>query len=230
MATESGNDRDIEFEFKQRVADESVFHAIAKETAFTLGPPVRQTNYFFDTVDGDLDQQRYSLRLRDDGGEFKLTAKRDASKTAGSASQRDEAEETIESELAEEILAGVRVPFDLLESTHAPSSFLQDMKSLLAGKPQSLIGSFENERTICGPVKLGEGDRSIELTLEMDRTIFPGDLVQYEIEVEVSKDQARLAEQQLSVLWKDVGLRWSDEKIPSKFARFKSSLAGRTVD
>ena len=38
MAIERSNDEDVEFEFKQRVADESIFQAIAKETGFALKP------------------------------------------------------------------------------------------------------------------------------------------------------------------------------------------------
>ncbi len=218
-----------EIEFKLAVKDKHSFEAIAEKTRGRLRPAARQVNYFFDTPDKDLDREWYTLRLRDEEGHFTVTAKRPRQKNLGSASRdRDEAEVELETSLAKKILACQHMPFTALKELSEASRFLDDMESVIGGKRQTLSGSFENERSKMGPVELEAGGQSIELTFEMDRTTFPGDQVQYEIEVEVSEAMRDLAEKALRALWKELRIEWIDD-TPSKFKRFKDASKGKSI-
>lgn len=218
-----------EIEFKLRVRDERSFEVIAEKIGSNLGPTVRQINYFFDTPDKDLDGAWYTLRLRDEGGCFKLTAKRPRGKAShGALRDRDEVEVELETSLAKKILAGREMPFTALKGLSEPSGFINAIESLIAGKSQELVGSFQNERSTMGPVKVDVGGESIELIFEMDRATFPGPQIHHEIEVEVCEDEKELAEKALRALWKKLDLEWIDD-TPGKFKRFKDASKGKSI-
>ena len=64
-----------ELEFKFRVEGPAAFEALARAAGSRPSPPALQSNHFFDTADRALSLQRYTLRLREEGGRFTLTAK-----------------------------------------------------------------------------------------------------------------------------------------------------------
>jgi uncharacterized protein YjbK len=227
MSTRPGEEQ-CELEFKLPVKNVRCFEAIARKLSYKRGRAVRQINYFFDTFDKDLEQKSYTLRVRDEEGHFKLTAKRSRgcrSKTA--LRDRDELEVELETQLAKRILAGQDMPFTALKQLSEPSVFLNDLTSLIVSKRQILIGSFQNERSTMGPITMDVNGESIELTFEMDRTTLPGGQVYYEVEVEVSESETERAERALQALWKELDFEWIVD-TPGKFKRFRDAAKGQS--
>lgn len=221
-----------ETEFKFSVQDGDALLAVGRAAGGQAGAVLRQVNHFFDSADGRLNQGKFVLRLRDENGGFFVTAKGpQTTSKSGTLSTKAEEEITVDAALAGLILAGTRSPLDVLRN--APGStvdrtvLLDAMAAALAGQPLQHAGSFENQRTHW-PVTLRGPGFALAVTLEMDRTTFPGGVVHHEVEVEIPAGaDATAAEAALTQLFASAGVKtWS---APSKAKRFFAALAGKPV-
>jgi len=224
MATAAGG-REVEFKF--RVDGPAAFEALAGQAGARPGAAVTQTNHFFDTTDRALGRGRHTLRLREESGRFRLTAK-GPGRRAGALSSRAEEEVEIPRAAAEAILHDQRSALDALEAHAEPRAreLLATMRALLAGAPLRHVGAFQNERARL-PVRLEVDGRALSVTLELDRTTFPGPQVQYEVEVEIVDADHGAVERALHALLRSAGVAWRES--PSKAARFFDALAGRPI-
>ncbi len=144
----------------------------------------RQVNLFFDTPEIDLDQNKFTVRIRKEDRKFELGAKSPGGQ--GISSQIDEQEVLVEGGLAEEILEGKTNPLDaLLAKKPESAELVKSIRKLIGNKRLEKIGGFVNFRETLRAVLEGVGTQQ----LEMDTTIFQNGLVNYEIEVEVPRGQ-----------------------------------------
>jgi uncharacterized protein YjbK len=213
---------DQEVEFKFRVDREEDFVAIARAAGAELTAPVTQENHFFDTAERALEQGRFVLRLRDESGRYLLTAKgpRDPAST-DTLSAKLETEVELDPSTATEILSGTRSPLETLAGL-ASSPLVNELRATVKDRPLERIGSFRNER-IRLPLHLGQ-----PVTLELDRTTFPGGVVHHEVEVEVPPGvDAAALEAALLELFAKAGV--SVRSAPSKARRFFLALAKKQI-
>lgn len=215
--------REIEFKFRVRDARdlERLRGAFPGAPA---RPPARQVNHFFDTPDGALRAARLALRLREQGGRFRLTAKGEASAGGGPLTARPELEAALEPDAARAVLAGERSPLaalrDALGAPGNAAELLGRIADAAGDAPLVHRGSFENERTVLGPVAAAGLD---EVRFELDATRFPGGALEHEIEVEVTSDaEAEVARGGLERLLAELGIEWTT--APSKAQRFFEAL------
>ena len=152
-----------------------------------LGPlasDVTQTNYFFDTADGGLRQQRFSVRLRDEDGRFFLTAKAPSRGVSGSVTARTEAEADVDAATARQILAGALDPAATLQERATDPAFAElwsGLDAARAGRPLHLVGHFQNRRRVVAVVI----SPALALRVEVDQTRFPNGRVDEEAEIEI---------------------------------------------
>jgi uncharacterized protein YjbK len=162
-----------------------------------LGAPVRaekrQVNHIFDTNDGSFSRERYMLRLRTEGTSAILTAKGPDRAVSATTTSRMEAEAAVDPELVDDLLAGAVDALSLLRGC-VPDEAYADLWSGLeearGGRALRAAGSFENLRRVVD-VTLPNGRR---LTVEVDRTDFPGGRTDNEVEIEVCDEAAVVAE------------------------------------
>lgn len=215
-----------EIEFKFGVADEAALDRFA--AAFGLSranePSRTQQNSFFDTREGDLRAQGLALRLRVENGRGILTIKGKGTPRSahGALHSRFEAELEIEHQDARAILDGQRSPLDLLAGSSAPDvkEGLERVRTALGPAKLVHLGGFENERTTLPPVAIDVSGRTETLVFELDRTSFPGNRVDCEIEAEIGPEVA--AEplfECLRGIFEQAGIPW--KPAPSKLARFR---------
>lgn len=192
-----------EIEIKIAVDSAADHAALARHLGLAMGAPVRQRNHFFDTAGHDLRRARRALRLREEGGLFTLAAKGpvEASAGDGALTRRLEIEREIEPALAAEILAGRADPRSILEVPEWEVG------------PLLHLGGFENLRRRLGPV---ERD-GVRLVFELDETRF-GERVDFELEVELSEEEATRALPIVQALLAAAGIPW--RTAPSKAQRF----------
>jgi uncharacterized protein YjbK len=182
---------------------------------------VRQVNHFFDTAARDLRRMRATLRLREADGRFVLTAKGPAAGPSAAALQvKAEEEAEVPEGRAHAVLDGAQDPLELLASHIPParSRLVARMVARVGDAPLVRVGSFENERRRLGPLVFGTDEGTVHLVLELDRTTFPGERVDLEVEAEVEESQARRAELALRALFARAGLPWTP--ATSKAQRF----------
>lgn len=218
-----------ETEFKFRVASQADLDSVAR----TLGIPdthrVHQENHFFDTSDTLLNRNKYVLRLRKEGSQYFLTAKGPSVRsTDGLLSAKPETERAIDTRRAKAILEGRRSALEVLSRTWlAPDErvVLGEIRKLLGSQSPGYIGSFSNERTRIEAPLSAQG-QPLLVTLELDRTTFPRNVVHYEIEVEVPAHADAVA---LGEVLKDlfVKAKVKTEAGPGKATRFFAALKGQ---
>jgi len=222
-----------EIEFKLQLAGESDFDALVAVLpggARLARRELAQTNHYFDTRDGALHAARSSLRLREAGGAWTLTAK--GPQDAGAArdlalARRAEEECAVDGRSAAELLAGTRCPLATLLARRGAraSPFAARLEALVAGRELIRIGGFENLRARVGPIAVELDGRPRQLTLELDRTTFPGGRVDWEVELEVEAEDAPAAAALLGTWFRRAGLPW--RPATNKLERY---LAGRGAD
>ena len=221
----------IETEFKWRVRSERELEAIAAAAGDGARSTVTQTNHFFDTEQRALGSAGWALRLRAEGPRFLLTAKgpKRAAQTGGGGDEitvRPEVEVELPADVARAALEGRGDPLEPLASQGA--DVVAELRSLAAGCALVHVGSFRNRRTRLGPVALAAGPEAVEVVLELDRTEFPGDVVHWEVEVEVESTQAAVVGRALEQLLARAGV--VGRIAPSKAQRFFRALAGEAID
>ncbi|HEU5196159.1 MAG TPA: CYTH domain-containing protein [Methylomirabilota bacterium] len=216
-----------EIEFKFRVEGPAAFEALAVAAGTRPGQPITQTNHFFDTPDRALGLRRYTLRLREEGGRFRLTAKGPAERVANRTSRAEE-EIEVSAEEAQAIVHAVRSALDVLEARadQRGGALVATMRSIVGHRALRHVGSFQNARARL-PVTLSVEGRALPVTFELDRTTFPGEQVHHEVEVEVEDADARAVEPVLHAFFKDAGVAW--RQAPSKARRFFEAAAGRPI-
>ncbi len=211
-----------EIELKLAVPGEDAFRRLAERLApgTELPRAALQVNHFFDTRDAALRGAKLALRLREEEGRFVVTAKGAARGADDALSDRAEEEVEIDSAAAAGVLMGEESPLDLLARALDPPAPLVDaLRGALEGRALLRVGAFENERRRLGPVALGP---LRDVTLELDRTTFPGGAVEHEVELEIAADEAEAARAAVGELWRELELEW--RTAPSKAQRFFQAL------
>ena len=220
-------DHGREVEFKFRVEGPEAFEALAVAAGTRPSPPALQTNHFFDTPDRALGMRRYTLRLREEDGRFRLTAKGPSERVANRTTRTEE-EIEVSAEEARAIVHGVHSGLDVLQAQADPRAgeVLATMRSIVGTRPLRHMGSFQNVRARL-PVRLIVEGRALPLTFELDRATFPGEQVHHEVEVEIGGADVRAVGPALHAFFTDAGVAWRE--APSKSRRFFEAAAGRPI-
>ncbi len=212
-----------ELEFKLLVRNEADFEALARtlrgEQGASLPAPDRQVNHFFDSQKRGLSGAGYALRLREEASGAKLTLKGPALRSENGLTSRPECEIAVSPSQAEAILGGAISPLDVLERSRPDDPSVHVARRAVGQEPLRLLGHFVNERRKLGPCPLDNGS---QVTFELDRTSFPGELIEYEVELEVESQDVGQARRHLESLFQRAGLPW----VPatSKAGRFFERL------
>ena len=219
----------FETEIKLGLPDEGAWRFVRER----IGPVrvVRQTNHYFDTPDRALAATRIGVRLRASDGRLRLTVKGETEGDASSViTRRVELERARPTaDLTAALADGLSIESDLAEwradAPPARLAFLDRLEAATGSTPLRTIGSFENERSI-GALRLADDRGELEIEVELDRTTFPGALVEFEIEVERSSEPEGRLERTRAALedWLDRegGIRPFARE--SKLARFEAIL------
>ena len=222
-----------EIELKYALPDERALAALSRQLLGADEPPpapVRQVNHFFDTPGLALRRAQLALRLREEGGRFLVTAKGPAEGDTqdGALTARAEEEVEIDGSEARAILAGETSALALLVERRAgASAFLKSIELALADEALQHVGSFENARTRIGRTfEARDRAGTVELLFELDRTSFPGERVDCEVEIEVrTRADAERARWVVEGLLEKAGVSWS--AATSKAQRFFEALEER---
>lgn len=210
-----------EIELKRRVADEAALErvaAAATRRGARVEPPVEQTNHFFDTAARTLRAAGLAIRLREEAGRWILTSKA-GGRVDGAVHSRPELEREIDPSAARRILDGLADAIDVLAGAAGEGEPLVDeLRAARGAAPLEPSGSFTNVRTRVGPLPLG----GTPLFLELDRSVFPGDVRDHEIELEVPAGLEADAGRLLADLIAEAGVETFD--APSKAARMTRAL------
>jgi len=220
----------MEIEFKIVLPDEASFtnilHAL-EERGGGSGSTRAQVNHFFDTEGLALRHGKLALRLREEDSRFRITAKGGAKGRDGDALvTRPELESEVPAEVAREILRGTTSALDaLIEALGGERpELLRRMQEAVSGHGLVYLGSFQNERTRPGRVTIDAGGTPLELQFELDRTTFPGERIERELELEIDElAHAPHVERWLRTLLDELGIPW--ETAPSKAQRFFAALS-----
>lgn len=217
--------RGMEVELKLALPDAAALEAVACTAGGLRHPPELQHNHFFDAEARPLRAGAFGLRLREEAGCFWLTAKgAKASGSAGALARRREEEAQVPPAWAPEILEGVRCPLAALRAVLPPPShaLLEEIDRARAGAPLVHLGSFTNERTRIDTTLHAHGVAR-PARLELDRSHFPGDREEYEVEWELGAGiDAAWAEAALRALLERAGTR--GQVVAGKAARFFAYL------
>jgi cellulose biosynthesis protein BcsQ/uncharacterized protein YjbK len=218
-----------EVEFKLPLAGEAQLAALLAAlpaSAPAPGPEREQLNHFFDTPRGELRRAGLALRLREEAGRFRLTAK-GPSAAAGALTDRAEDEVTLDGGWAFEVLAGQRSPLEVLRARLPAGTPLVDALQRAVGKRSlARAGSFRNLRREVGPLELPRaGAAPVRVTLELDRSEFPGGRVEHEVEVEVAAADAAAVEGAMREWLGRAGVPW--RTAGSKAQRLFEALEGQ---
>ena len=221
----AGGGREVEFKF--RVDGPAAFEALARTARSAPSAASVQTNHFFDTPDRALGFRRHTLRLREEGGRFVLTAKGPGER-AGVLTARAEEEVEVPKPEAESLIVGGRSPLAALEARADPRArdLLATMRTIVGRSPLRHAGVFQNERARLD-VALGVEGRTLPVTFELDRTTFPGDQVHHEVEVEIAGADPAAVERALHEFFAKAHVTWREG--PSKARRFFDAAAGKPI-
>jgi len=221
----------MEIEFKIVLPDEASFKQVLRaleERGSGPGSTRAQVNHFFDTEGLALRHGKFALRLREEDSRFRITAKGGAKSRAGDALvTRPEVESEVPADVAREVLRGTTSALDALVAARGGDrpELLTRMQEAIAERGLVHLGSFQNERTKPGRVTIDAGGTPIELQFELDRTTFPGERIERELELEIDDPaHAPHVERWLRTILEELGLPW--KTAPSKAQRFFAALSG----
>ena len=211
-----------EVEIKRLLGDDAAAERFLAALAAPVVAEKHQVNNVFDTDRGDLARSNYALRVRTEGSDAFLTAKGPGRAVSATTASRMEAEAAIEEELANELLAGAVEPLCVLRARAADAAYAELWRGIDAARgcrPLRATGRFENLRRVIDVTLPG----GLELTVELDRTDFPGGRVDNEIEIEVP-DEALVDEVEswLDELTSEAGIRTGPSS--PKLARYYAAL------
>jgi len=217
----------LEREFKLAWADGAALERLRSALGPVPARTVRQENHFFDTPARALRAARIALRLRDEDGGWFLTLKGPRLAQAGALSARPEEEQALEPARARALLAGTAdVLAELEHGAHGRTELVRTARAVVGEAALRHLGAFTNERTRLGPLRL-EGV-STPLVLELDRTLFPGDVRAFELEVELPAGaDPDAVERALRALLARLELPWNaGENKAARFFRLLDARAG----
>jgi len=225
-----------ETELKIGLPDERAWRWV--ESRLSLAGIAAQDNYFFDTRDRSLRAAHIGLRIRREGDIVRLTAKGpSASTTDLSITRRVELERaSSEPELAAALTAGVDLTSTVAswratapedpKGSAAVAEFLNTLEA--AGPRFHSTGEFQNERRT-GRLDLINEQGPCPITIELDRTRYPGGREDFEIEVEAAAgeeaDLPRIRDALLT--WLEGEGRIQTFNAESKLARLEAILETR---
>ena len=206
-----------EIEFKFKLDGPGDFQTLARALghAGELPAAVRQTNRFADTAGRELAASELVLRLREEGGRQIVTAKGPTFESSGDGTLTRKAEEEVV--LGEGIVEPS--PAEVLRAlvdARGGTPLVERLVAVLEGQELRWIGEFVNDRRKLGPVLLPGTE--VEVVFELDTTSFPGDVLEYEAEVELPAESVEAAEAALIALFDGAGL--PRQSAPSKAKRF----------
>lgn len=165
-----------EIELKFDLQNESNYRKLL-ETVAIDSQPVRQSNRFFDTDDDLLETNRLALRLREEPQRSYFTLKGPRTASKEGLASREELESPADSTLIDSYLQ------EGITAEQLPDIIRNRIKSLIKEKRLSFKLGFVNDRTAV-PFRIDD----IELTLEIDHTLFPDGSSDYELEIEISDE------------------------------------------
>jgi uncharacterized protein YjbK len=221
-----------ETEFKFALRDDSAFAALVAHLGLpgdVLDDVVLQTNHFFDTAQSSLRKNSLAIRLREQSGAFYLTIKGGKSfhDKAGVLTSRIEEERLLDTETAHAMLDGTASVHTVIARCFRDHSgrLVDTVRELTGDHALIYAGKFENRRITLPPVNLQAGGTTLPVEFELDSIAFPGQALQYEIEVEVpSTDEAGLVYDALVDLLAAAGIEWNVAE--SKARRFFAIIDG----
>ncbi len=174
-----------------------------------------QSNYFFDTPERLLGSTKQALRLRmelyADGTESAFLALKGAAKQIDGVTIRSEQETLIEKELAVSILRSKNIRLELLGK-------LKDILAETQVESFGLIASFTNRRVASTVETAGA-----KLIFEIDATTYSDKSTEYELEIELSEDQARNPEILKSIV--SILKEWNVSTTSQSRSKFERALA-----
>ncbi len=172
------NEMDHESEIKIDLGNELNYRRLIDFCA-TAGQTIKQDNYFFDTDDRALLNCHWAVRVRIEADTASLTLKGPKEKSPAGLAMRPELIAEISVAKAQSLLA------DGIAVAELPEKFQPFLSSEIAGKTLRSNISFVNYR-ITSPWTVN----NLNLTLEIDRTVFSDGAIDYELEIELP--EARL--------------------------------------
>jgi uncharacterized protein YjbK len=117
LMSKEGSAEGKESEIKYCFESEAQLQAVADAADGQPGSALRQINHFFDTEDLALNNAKYTLRLREEAGNYVLGAKGPERKSEdGTLTEKPEEERRIEESDAREMLKGSKSPLGVLEA------------------------------------------------------------------------------------------------------------------
>lgn len=218
-----------EVEIKRLLGDDAAAERFIAALAAPVRAEKRQVNTFFDTDDGRLARARYFVRLRTEGDRAFLTAKGPGRAVSTTTASRTEAEVAVEPDLVDDLLAGAVQPLAILrerEPDEAYAELWRGLEEACGDRVLRCAGRFENLRRVVD-VTLPSG---LALTVEVDRTDFPGGRTDHEIEIEVPEEAVvEEVEAWLETLTREAGIetaRSSPKLTRFHVARERAANAG----
>lgn len=221
-----------EVELKLRVADLAELMKVAIASGGSPEPTAHQTNGFFDTPDRALGSRGLVVRLREERTpgrtRWYVTAKGPGQRS-GSLTDVIEEEVEVDVSAARAMIDGVADPIAALDGgSPARQALVAALRGALAGRPLTLLGRFQNERTRIA-VELSAEAVTFRAVLELDRTSFPGDQVHHEVEMEVpSQVSPEVASKAFHELFDRAGV--VGRVSPGKARRFFAALRGERLE
>lgn len=183
----------FETEIKLGLPDEAAWRWVRDRIS-----PVRvvhQTNHYFDRPGRPLARARIGVRLRETTSGIRLTVKGEAEGPENAViTRRIELERAVPpSVLPEALTDGLSLREDLATWRSAAGAdpvrarFLDRLDEAIADRPLRAIGAFRNVRSI-GSLRLSDETGALDIEVELDRTRFPGDRTDFELEIERSSE------------------------------------------
>lgn len=221
-----------EVELKLRVTDTADLIRIAIASGGRPEPTANQTNAFFDTTDRALGTKGLVVRVREERVGAKtswfVTAKGPGQRN-GSLTDVVEEEVEVDAARARAYLDGRADPITALEGgPPSRDTLVANLRTALGGRSAGLLGKFQNERTRV-PVELEADGVRFRAVLELDRTMFPGDQVHHEVEMEVPGHvKPDLASRAFHELFRRAGV--VGRVSAGKARRFFAALRGERLD
>jgi uncharacterized protein YjbK len=218
-----------EIEYKYRVSKPDDLDKVIMAAAAQQVKTVRQVNAFFDTQQHNLNGKKITVRLRKENESFILGAKGQAvPDLSGRQTRKEEWEAQIEPDVAEAMLQGKEDPLKILaQKQPCAEALVKSIREELADKKLQYVGFFVSFRQ---KVQTNIPDLG-ELNIELDTSIFQGDLVHYEIEVEVPsqhKDHPQKIDEAMKQILKRAGVE--GRTGPPKAKRFFNLLEGKKAE
>nr|MBN2278823.1 CYTH domain-containing protein [candidate division Zixibacteria bacterium] len=176
-----------------------------------LGSPQkrkRQVNHFFDSADNALGARGWALRIRETEDTVLVTLKGPAIREISGLTVRPEIESPFPAGQVDGIL-NYGLPVDIL-----PDEIRNAVTKIIPPENLSRILTFETSRMAFSRIVIG-----VEICLEMDRTVYQDNSIDYELEIELpDNDTAVRVLPELTEMFAKLKVNWSFQDI-SKFAR-----------